>query len=374
MQLAARAENWCVAINKERSSTTLFTLSKQTAGTINLGNTPLPRNDEATYLGITFDKKQTWKRHIQKAELKARHKLVILQKLAGTSWGANETILKRVYQGAVRPHLEYGSTAWSTTAKTNQQVLDKVQNQALRITTGSMKSTPIKAMEKTAAVRGEMPKSWSRQRKSKACQIIQWKKGSMVRQRTVSSGAVSSMKVRDLPGNTKETCHKPQTGLRHTEECVIVWDNGAVYYFLVNYFWKLHVQSWSVPAAFYIDRLDNPATVQYWYPLWFIGTAAVVELAIVYNSSKSFIFKTFAFSQPKRGVEESCLFRVGLVFFVVVVGVFFLCFFVLFLFLGGGGGLGGGPNFFFPRTIFFSPRGQFHCRGNLRFRGQFPCL
>ena len=125
---------------------------KQTAGTIKLGNTPLQRNDEATYLGITFDKKQTWKRHIQKAELKARHKLAILRKLAGTSWGANETILKRVYQGAVHPHLEYGSTARSTTAKTNQQVLDKVQNQALRIITGSIRSTPIKAMETTAAV------------------------------------------------------------------------------------------------------------------------------------------------------------------------------------------------------------------------------
>ncbi|XP_041374190.1 uncharacterized protein LOC121387231 [Gigantopelta aegis] len=72
--------------------------------------------------------------------------------LAGTSWGANETILKRVYQGTVRPHLEYGSSAWSTTAETNQQALDKVQNQALRIITGSMKSTPIKDMEKTAAI------------------------------------------------------------------------------------------------------------------------------------------------------------------------------------------------------------------------------
>ena len=46
----------------------------------------------------------------------------------------------------------YGSTAWSTTAKTKQQVLDNVRNQALRITTGSMRSTPVKAMEKTAAV------------------------------------------------------------------------------------------------------------------------------------------------------------------------------------------------------------------------------
>ncbi|XP_041379145.1 uncharacterized protein LOC121391659 [Gigantopelta aegis] len=151
--LTAWSEKWCVAINKDKSSTTLFTLSpKKKAGTIKIGNTPLKHADEVTYLGVTFDKKQTWKPHIQKAETKARCKLAIMRKLAGTSWGANETILKRVYQGTVRPHLEYGSSAWSTTAKTNQQALDKVQNQALRIITGSMKSTPIKDMEKTAAI------------------------------------------------------------------------------------------------------------------------------------------------------------------------------------------------------------------------------
>ena len=152
-RLAAWAEDWNVHINKDKSSTTLFTLSsKQKAGTIKLGDTPLRSDEEATYLGVTFDKKLTWKPHIQQAEAKARRKLAILRKLAGTDWGAKTNILKQVYQGAVRPHLEYGSTAWSTTAKTHQQTLDKVQNQALRIVTGCMRSTPIKTMEETTAI------------------------------------------------------------------------------------------------------------------------------------------------------------------------------------------------------------------------------
>ena len=68
-------------------------------------------------------------------------------KLAGTKWGANEKILKSVYQGNVHPHLEYGSSSWMTRAKTHHQILDKFQNQALRIITGTMKSTPIQSME-----------------------------------------------------------------------------------------------------------------------------------------------------------------------------------------------------------------------------------
>ena len=139
-QLAAWAEDWCIQINREKCSTTLFTLSpKQKPGTVKLGDTLLKNDDESSYLGITFDKRQTWKPQIQKAEAKARRKLAILRKLAGTRWGANEKILKTVYEGTVRPHLEYGAPAWSTTAKPNQQTLDKVQNQALQLTTGAMR-------------------------------------------------------------------------------------------------------------------------------------------------------------------------------------------------------------------------------------------
>ena len=44
------------------------------------------------------------------------------------------------------------STVWSTSAKTNLKALDRVQNQALRIITGAMKSTPIREMEKVTGI------------------------------------------------------------------------------------------------------------------------------------------------------------------------------------------------------------------------------
>ena len=96
---------------------------------------------------MTYDKKLSWKPHIQKAEGKARRKLGILRKLSGTTWGANEKILKGMYNQGIKPHLEYGSSAWSSASKSNLNQLDRIQNQALRIITGSMKSTPIEKME-----------------------------------------------------------------------------------------------------------------------------------------------------------------------------------------------------------------------------------
>ena len=70
-----------------------------------------------------------------------------MKKLAGTSWGADATTLKRLYTGRARPTLEYGITAWGTAAKSNFNKVSKIQNQVTRIITGAMKSTPIMELE-----------------------------------------------------------------------------------------------------------------------------------------------------------------------------------------------------------------------------------
>ncbi|KAK7103078.1 uncharacterized protein [Littorina saxatilis] len=75
-----------------------------------------------------------------------------MRNLAGTNWGASEKTLKTLYEGTVRPQLEYGAPAWSSACKSNLQALDFVQNQALRILTGAMRSTPIKTMESLTGV------------------------------------------------------------------------------------------------------------------------------------------------------------------------------------------------------------------------------
>ena len=67
-------------------------------------------------------------------------------------FGDDERTLWTVYEGAVRPHLEYGAVAWSSASKSTLQSVDKVQNQALRLITGAMKTTPISAMEKVTGV------------------------------------------------------------------------------------------------------------------------------------------------------------------------------------------------------------------------------
>ena len=142
-------QDWCVKINKTKSFTTLFTLSTKAKHVkIMLDDVELQHTDSTTYLGVTFDIRQTWRNHINSTEAKARRKLALLRKLAGTQWGAAE----ECHIGAIRPHLEYGSTTFTSASKSTLYTLDKVQNQAMRLIKGAMKSTPIKVMEETTAI------------------------------------------------------------------------------------------------------------------------------------------------------------------------------------------------------------------------------
>ena len=143
-------KHWLVKINSKKTTYTIFSLSpKEQSVNLYIDEQKINEDKTPTYLGITFDKRLTWKQQIEKAELKAKTRLSLMRRLAGTSWGADFKTLKKVYTGYVRPTLEYGAATWSTTAKSHLDKLNKVQNQASRIMTGGLKSTPIKFLEKT---------------------------------------------------------------------------------------------------------------------------------------------------------------------------------------------------------------------------------
>ena len=144
-------DQWALKLNKSKTVSTLFSLStSKEKVSLKLGDEAVPQVDTPTFLGVTLDSRLTWKPHIEATEAKAIRKLSLMKKLAGTKWGANSSILRKVYTGAVRPVVEYASTTWTSASRTNKSKLDKVQNMGLRVILGAMKSTPICEMEKTA--------------------------------------------------------------------------------------------------------------------------------------------------------------------------------------------------------------------------------
>ena len=138
-------------INCSKTQATLFSLSTvKEKVMLKLEDMPVPQVDNPTFLGVTLDTRLTWKTHLEAVAARPVRKLGLLKKLAGTIWGADTNIPRRVYTGAVRPIMEYATTSWATASNTNKSKLDKVQNVALRAIVGAMKTTPIKEMEKRA--------------------------------------------------------------------------------------------------------------------------------------------------------------------------------------------------------------------------------
>nr|KAG5696480.1 hypothetical protein BaRGS_016519 [Batillaria attramentaria] len=141
-------KEWLVSVNTSKTTYTIFSLSsKMQEAKLTLNNQRLAEEPTPTYLGVTFDRRLTWKQQITRCCSRAKLRLAIMKKLAGTDWGADERILKRLYTGRVRPVVEYGTPAWASAAKSNLDHLNKIQNQAQRIITGAMRSTPIQKME-----------------------------------------------------------------------------------------------------------------------------------------------------------------------------------------------------------------------------------
>ena len=107
-----------------------------------MDNITLPMNINPKILGLTFDPKLTYYKHIEITTTKARKTIQRLKALTSITWGKqNETILA-TYKAITRLILDYVSTIWSPIASdTNINKLQITQNTAHRIATGCRADT-----------------------------------------------------------------------------------------------------------------------------------------------------------------------------------------------------------------------------------------
>ena len=149
MQLALnKIEEWCdfwgLTISPTKSATMIFSnnrlhvtphLPLQTKGQ----NIPLV--EKFKYLGIVLDRKLTFAPHITYIIQKCSRRINIMKSIAGSTWGADRKILLHLYVTLVRPILEYNSFLLINISNTLVNKLETVQNTALRIATGAIRTT-----------------------------------------------------------------------------------------------------------------------------------------------------------------------------------------------------------------------------------------
>jgi ribonuclease HI len=121
--------------------------STPTPPTLFLSQTLIPTCTQYRFLGVIFDHHLTYKPHIRHIRSTCHRILDYVKHISGKSWGADNTVLLRLYYSLVRPRMEYGIEVYGQAAQSSLALLDTVQNRALRIATGALRSSPIAGLE-----------------------------------------------------------------------------------------------------------------------------------------------------------------------------------------------------------------------------------
>ena len=154
-------QSWCITsgfkISALKTTIVLFTNSHSSNFpeiNIKLDNVRIPTSDHVKYLGVVFDSKLNWSKHVNYIINKLSRRVNILKAISSNSWGANKKTLSIVYKALFRSVMDYGSTAYFTASASQLQKIDRLKNICLRIINHSSKNSPIDALEVDC---GEVP-------------------------------------------------------------------------------------------------------------------------------------------------------------------------------------------------------------------------
>ena len=148
--LSTFCELWKLQINTSKTVYSIFTLSPihiKTTLQLKVQNNTIQKDDNPSYLGVRLDPKLNFKTHFDDITTKVSKRLNLLKRLASSNWGTNKTTLRQLYSGYVRAVFDYSAPLQATATKTNQDKLDRLQNQGLRFVCGALKTTPTSACE-----------------------------------------------------------------------------------------------------------------------------------------------------------------------------------------------------------------------------------
>lgn len=116
---------------------------------IKFAGTEIQRVNVFKYLGVWFDEKLNWGKHIDFVKSKGLRTLAASRKMVNSRWGLTPKSMFWIYKQIVLPRVTYGSIVWwhAMQKEKNKTALDKIQRMALMLTTGAVRSTPTKALE-----------------------------------------------------------------------------------------------------------------------------------------------------------------------------------------------------------------------------------
>ena len=104
------------------------------------------------FLGLIFDSSLTWVHHLNALKEALNSRINVLKAISGSDWGADRSTSLMLYRNMIRPKLEYGCILYASSATTNLNSLEVIQNRCLKIATGVFKSVKTEILEVEAGI------------------------------------------------------------------------------------------------------------------------------------------------------------------------------------------------------------------------------
>ncbi|MCG8096109.1 MAG: reverse transcriptase-like protein, partial [Candidatus Thiodiazotropha endolucinida] len=138
------AKTWGFKISADKTESVVFNYQykpNETVKKLKLGDREIQFKTESKFLGMTFDNKLTWEKHITNIVQRCKKDLNLMRYISGTKYGADKITLRKIYTTLIRSKIDYGCQAYSSASKAQLERLDRIQAAALRIITGAYKSS-----------------------------------------------------------------------------------------------------------------------------------------------------------------------------------------------------------------------------------------
>jgi len=124
---------WNIVVNAEKSTQTTFALRRGDCPPVTLNGVIIPNAPAPKYLGLTLDRRLTWRPHIVSKRIQADARLRQMHWLIGRGSKLRQNHKILVYKAILKPIWTYGIQLWGTASHTNRLRIQRFQNRCLRI-------------------------------------------------------------------------------------------------------------------------------------------------------------------------------------------------------------------------------------------------
>ena len=135
-KLARWCAKWKIKLNPEKTKVIIFSKSRsviRAEPALFLYGDLLSYYNHIKFLGITFDNRMTFTKHLEEILECWNQKFHRLRILVNKKWGPSPETILQIYKQCVRPIFEYGIVSTTTVSETVITKIQRVQNSFIRL-------------------------------------------------------------------------------------------------------------------------------------------------------------------------------------------------------------------------------------------------